>query len=253
MFLHPSTLWSYFQKLLSPLPLDRKGYLIEQFGGSTYNFSQAICGWLKHQYLPLVEKMASTNPQDRLNRLFDNSPLPSAPTPGELHFSEKELEDRKATDEQRWKLPSTAEYPRKIQSPPKNQPQRDLDILTSSDDDDDYVSSFKKKPSMKPPTINVQPKRRAMPQPNAFGYPAESKIEPKAKIEYLAKGKPSQRSPSAHVDEYSDDDDDNATSSRFCQFTLVAKFPYKYMNDANDRVSRHFFASSKFYDREWAL
>lgn len=206
--------------------------------------------------------MASTNPQDRLNRLFDNSPLPSVPTPGELHFSEKELQDRKATQEKRWELPSTAEYPRKIQSPPKNQAQRDLDILTSSDDDDDYVSSFKKKPSMKQPTKTVEPKRRVMPEPHAFGYPADGKIEPKAKIEYLAKGKHSQRTPSVQVGEHSDDDDEhfptkdaqgNSTGSHFCQLTLAAKFPYKYMNDANDRVSRHFFASNKFYNREWDL
>jgi hypothetical protein len=44
-----------------------------------------------------------------------------------------------------------------------------------------------------------------------------------------------------------------AIVGRFCQFGLAAKFPYKYMNDSNDKVSKYFFASNKFYDHTWDL
>ncbi|KAJ9609182.1 hypothetical protein H2200_006954 [Cladophialophora chaetospira] len=197
--------------------------------------------------------MASTNPQDRLNRLFVNSPLLSTPTPGELHFSEKELQEKKAKDEEPWQVSASQQ---------SKEPQRDLEILTSSDEDD-YVAAFRKKPSMKPKS--TQPKPRKMPEPNAFGYPKDSVIEPKGPIEYLAKGKWSKRtlqSGKATKQVDSDDDDErfpaadevgNPVKGHFCQFNLAAKFPYKYMNDANDRVSRHFFASNKFYNRKWDL
>ena len=204
--------------------------------------------------------MISTDAQDRLNRLFANSQLPTAPTSGKPHFSEKEIEDHKAREEQPWRIPEIIEQPRKFKPPPCTDPLRDFETLTSSDDDE-YVALFKKKPSMRPAAKQPQAKPRKMPEHNAFGYPKDAVIKPKGPIEYLAKGEWSKKNANK-VTEQADSDDEHIPTAddhgskvtgQFCQFLLAAKFPYKYMNDPNDRVSRHFFASNKFYAREWDL
>lgn len=38
---------------------------------------------------------------------------------------------------------------------------------------------------------------------------------------------------------------------QFCVFSQVVKFPYKYMQDPESRVSRRFFASEQIYERGW--
>ncbi|ETI28259.1 hypothetical protein G647_00708 [Cladophialophora carrionii CBS 160.54] len=204
--------------------------------------------------------MATTNPQTRLDRLFANSPLPPAPTPGKPHFAEKELAEKKAKEEPPFRIGSTAEYPRQIKPTQKEGVQQARDILTSSDEDD-YICAFKKKPSMKVPSKDVKSKPRKVPEPGAFGYPKGAVTEPKGPNEYLARGKSSKRNFTDSVNEPDSDDDHlptadvhgNPAVGHFCQFSLAAKFPYKYMNDTNDRVSRHFFASNKFYSRSWDL
>ena len=199
--------------------------------------------------------MTTTSAQERLNRLFENSPRPPLPTLGQPHFSEVELEEKRLKDEQPRKSQFTAEYPRQIKSLQKMQPDRD--ILTSSDDD--YASLFSKKPSMKP-VKKTQSKSRKMHESNASSYPEDPAHDPKGPVEYLAKGKWSKQKASRTADDLSDSDDGmhpsgdgdgNSVVGRYCQFNLAAKFPYKYMNDPNDRVSRHFFAANKFYNRKW--
>ena len=184
--------------------------------------------------------MGTTNPQDRLNRLFADSPLPPAPTPGQLHFSERELQEKNAEVEKPLPIGSTAEYPRQIKSPQSTESQRARDILTSSDEDD-YVSAFKKKPSMKTPIKAKPPKSQTIIKHNYFGHPKNATVEPEGSIQYLAKGKWS-NSNLKHDDAVtgqSDSDDDqlptasdqgNPATGHFCQFNLVAKFPYKYMD-----------------------
>ncbi|KIW73243.1 hypothetical protein PV04_01377 [Phialophora macrospora] len=205
--------------------------------------------------------MDTTNPQARLDQLFANSRLPPAPTPGEVHFSEKELGEKKAKEEQPFRVGFTAEYPRQIKSPTSKEAQRATEILTSSDEDD-YITAFKKKPSMKAPTKNIQPKSRRIRELDTVGYPQDAAItEHKGPIKYLARGKSSNRTAADPVHEPDSDDDHLPTANNygdpvighFCQFHLAAKFPYKYMSDPNDRVSRHFFASNKFYSRSWDL
>ncbi|KIX06245.1 uncharacterized protein Z518_04220 [Rhinocladiella mackenziei CBS 650.93] len=181
-----------------------------------------------------------TTPRDRLGQLFANQPRPSLPIPGQPHFSEMELDQKKAMDQNPRRLTSIAQYPRQVKSRP--QPPRNVDCLTSSDDDDDdYVSAFKQKPSMK--------------------IPAKQEQGP---LEYVANGKKSSKyetNDNMLQSRVSESDDHLPTSNtkghpvtgRFCLFTLAAKFPYKYMNDSHDRVSRHFFAANKFYDRTWDL
>lgn len=127
------------------------------------------------------------------------------------------------------------------------------------------MSAFKNKPSMKPPTKqpSTRAKPRVMPEPNAFGYPQNADIESKGPIEYVANGKGSSKHKSKASEAATPDSDHDvlptsnmqgfAVTGHYCQLHLVAKFPYKYMNDSNDRVSRHFFANNKFYDRTWDM
>jgi hypothetical protein len=206
----------------------------------------------------LWNEMSTTSAQDRLNRLFANSPRPPLPTPGQRHFSEVELEEKRLMDAQPWKAPATAEDPTQTKPVPKERPSRD--ILTSSDEDE-YTSLFSKKPSMKP-TKKSHAKPRKSLAPNSAGLLKDAIVSPAGSLEYLAKGKSFRKNTSDHGTELSDsgygmlstgDAYGNPVIARFCQFSLAAKFPYKYMNDPNDRVSRHYFASNKFYARKWDL
>lgn len=206
----------------------------------------------------------ATTPQDRLAKLFAGQPLPATTASGDSHFSEKELQDKRNKDQKqpKWQIPAAAEYPRQVTRSAKPQPTSEL--LTSSDDDDDYISSFSKKPSMKYPSEqSSKSKRRVMPESKALGYPKDAHTVPKGAIEYTHKGKKSstQSSQDASIELNSDKEKDTQSSDpasspltgQFCQFVLTSKFPYKYMNDIKDRVSRHFFADSKFFNRSWDL
>lgn len=204
-----------------------------------------------------------TAPQDRLAKLFADKPLPTTNVSAEPHFSEKELREKRQKDQAqpKWQLPAAAVYPRRITKPVKPQPT--TEILTSSDDDD-YTSSFAKKPSMKPPSPqSSKSKRRFMHSSDAPGHMADTKPSPQGGIEYIHKGKSSSKQSShgpsigqKNVRTTNDRSSDLAPLpiiGKFCQFGLAAKFPYKYMNDNNDRVSRHFFADNKFFSRSWEL
>ena len=116
------------------------------------------------------------------------------------------------------------------------------------------------------PQVNIakqKSKPRAVPSAGAHGYPADIQREPLIPLQYLPYGKdnldihPAKGSNHEDVSEdeslLAEDTFGNVCTGHFCVFQLVAKFPYKYMVDGNDRVSRHFFASNKFYDRKWDL
>ncbi|KEF58540.1 uncharacterized protein A1O9_06466 [Exophiala aquamarina CBS 119918] len=186
----------------------------------------------------------ATNAQDRLAKLFAGQTLPTTTASSEPHFFEKEIEEKRSKDQKqpKWQLPSTAKYSRQIPKPVKPAPSAEL--LTSSDDDDDYISLFSKKPSMK--TISQQP-----PDPKQC-------VEPQGGAEYIHKGKQSPKHSSQGTSSKTNNSKSShsaslPTTDKFCQFNLVSKFPYKYMNDAGDRVSRHFFANNKFFNRTWDL
>jgi hypothetical protein len=196
----------------------------------------------------------ATTPQDRLAKLFAGQPLPTTTPSGDSHFSEIELQEKRSKDQQqpRWQLPSTAEYPRQVTRSAKPQPTSEL--LTSSDDDDDYVSSFSKKPSMKAPSEqSSQSKRCVIPEPNALGYPKDVPHEGKQTSMQLSQDASIKLHNGKERDIQSSNSAPSPLTGRFCQFILASKFPYKYMKDANDRVSRHFFANNKFYSRNWDL
>jgi hypothetical protein len=95
-----------------------------------------------------------------------------------------------------------------------------------------------------------------VPAPIAIGYSEHTQVSPKQPLEYLPRGKPSttDQDKGKSVMTVDSEDDGEAlpgVTKQFCQFGLAAKFPYKYMRDGNDRVSRHFFADNKFFNRTW--
>ena len=201
----------------------------------------------------------ATSASDRLANLFGSSNLPPPPTPDQPTFAEQELASM-AERSANWKIPNTAQYPRKIQGG-RPKPAAGGDIYTSSEDEDDYVASFQKKPKMISAPANKkshkQPPRK-MPETGAFGY-QNAKIPKKGAIAYLEYGNAEEgtNEPDGEVPVVRGlpeiDDQGNPATGHFCQFGLVAKFPYKYMIDENDRVSRHFFANQRFYERTWDL
>ena len=195
-----------------------------------------------------------TSVQDRFATLFATAPVPAASDPGQRHLFE--VEQDRMQQQTGWKIPEVAQTPRKIRGPaPK--PAGGDNILTSEDENDDYVSSFAQKPKMLTPTkkMNQKPKPRKTPEPDAHGYPKDAYVEPEAPIRYIPDrdSNEDEDSDSTSLQLRTSDKLGNPITGHFCQFSLVKKFPYKYMVDGNDRVSRHFFANNKFFERTWDL
>jgi hypothetical protein len=199
-----------------------------------------------------------TSAEDRFGSLFTSGSKPTPHDPTKPHLFE--IEQQTMQQNSPWTIPEAAQYPRQVRGPaPK--PAGGDDLFTSSEDDD-YVSAFSKKPTMLSSTKKNQqkPKPRRMPEATARGYAPGAHIEAKGPIKYVPTG----NSANPLDDEEEDDEDGdrplpssdklgNSVTGHFCQFNLVKKFPYKYMVDANDRVSRHFFANNKFFERTWDL
>ncbi|KIV89007.1 hypothetical protein PV10_08626 [Exophiala mesophila] len=177
----------------------------------------------------------STSPQSRLNQLFGEIALPATNPPDQVHFSEQEFIDQAIKNNPPKQPPPTSPKPPTAQLNQTVQTALSTNTAQYSDDDD-YTNAWVTKPSMRPPQVYHQP----MPK-------------------YL----PTQHNENHHVLRGEHDDNDTAFSSqreqarpllgRFCQFTLAAKFPYKYMADVDDQVSRQFFANNQFYSRPWDL
>lgn len=80
-------------------------------------------------------------------------------------------------------------------------------------------------------------------------------------IVYLSKGRRSGGTYPIELDDQNDsyDSDVEPVSSsnelvgQFCIFSQVVKFPYKYMQDPENRVSRRFFANEKIFERSWDM
>ncbi len=195
-----------------------------------------------------------TSASDRLANLFGTSQRPARPSTNQPTFAEQELAAM-AERSSKWKVPETAQYPRKVQGQ-QIRPAAGGDIYTSSEEEDDYVAAFQKKPKMiSPPAKKKSHKQspRKMPGANAFGYD-NAQVPEKGTIAYVENGTPEhQDQPPVTRDLPKIDDQGNPATGHFCQFGLVTKFPYKYMSDENDRVSRHFFANQKIYERGWDL
>jgi hypothetical protein len=195
-----------------------------------------------------------TSAEDRFASLFTSDTKPAASTNDGPSLYERE---HPATPEPKiWKTPEKAQEPRRIPGPRPNPGAAD-DVLTSSDDDD-YIVSFSRKPTMQV-TQMKKSKRTATKKSLKPGYneatgdgAATSLGSPEAKITKLM------------VDDFDTDDDSDRplpamnklghlVTGHFCQFNLVKRFPYKYLDDTNDRVSKRFFANDKFFGRTWDL
>jgi hypothetical protein len=182
-----------------------------------------------------------TSKLDRLNKLFESDQRIAQPDHDKPHIADLDFTPKTSTNkqaiadtapaEETWKMPEISQYTSKITRPPPTTRQ-DLDLLTSSDEDE-YVAAFSSKPTVKKPPINILP----------GGKPRRGDRQSRTmRRENLM----------VSANELSDHDvDGNPLTGHFCPLALVAKFPYKYMVDTNDRVSRHFFAQNKFYQRNW--
>ena len=136
---------------------------------------------------------------------------------------------------------------------------KDVPAAEEGSEDDDYLNAFEKKPQMN--LKNVKPHRRVLPAADAHGYRKDQIREPLLPLQYLPLGK-NNTNDLAETDGAAStlagslpnkDRFGNQSTGHFCVFSLVQKFPYKYMNDGNDRVSRRFFASDRFFERKWDM
>ncbi len=189
-----------------------------------------------------------TSKADRLNRLFEGDSLPPLPDPTTSHIADTEIISRMQPVQQPWQVPKVAQVPRKIaRSPPRTG--RDLDQLTSSDEDE-YVRAFRKAPALKPETTTKDRKKTSVSSGYHFNEQPRAKVRAKSGSHAITQ--------SDANDEKDDgvskaDRDGNPLVGRFCPLPLVTKFCYKYMDDPNDRISRHFFASGKIWSRTWDM
>ena len=182
-----------------------------------------------------------TSKLDRLNKLFEGGKRIAQADPNKPHIADLEFMPETSATNQNTPNPAPAEGPCKIPqvaqhlteaTPPPLPIGRELDLLTSSDEDE-YVAAFSSRPTAKkPPIKSIWESRRG-------GYHGVV-----MRREDLT----------ASAGDLSDHDvEGNPFIGHFCPLDLVAKFPYKYMVDPNERVSRHFFAQNKFYQRKWDL
>jgi len=184
-----------------------------------------------------------TSKLDRLNRLFEGDGRIAQADPSKAHiadidFMSKVSIDKQATPnlapaEEPWKIPVVNLYPRET-TPPPPPTGRDLDLLPSSDEDE-YVAAFSSKHTAKKP----QTKSPLGGKSTRGGYQEHA-----LRRDNL----------NASARDLADHDvEGNPLIGHFCPLALVAKFPYKYIVDTDDRISRHFFAQNKFYQRTWDM
>ena len=194
----------------------------------------------------------ATSAQERFDRLFEGQEMPERPTIGELPSnctgtqSDRDNQDALSP---RHSGGGTTPAARAQPIPRNGDPSTNLD------------EAALKIPQMK--IAKERTKRRLPPDAGAHDYPIDLQREPLIPLQYLPMSKDSldmQASKGTNDEDASENESlptedafGNRSTGHFCVFHLVAKFPYKYMVDGNDQVSRHFFASNKFNDRTWDL
>lgn len=183
-------------------------------------------------------KMAS-QAQARFDKLFQNKSKPAKPTKDGPGFAEREL----------------AEYKRRQQELGKARHQPDHDEDTDQPSDKEQASV----PAVKQPTRPIKPSHR-YPKSSGPGRQPDHipGTDPEAMV-FVPGGIWSGGLAATKLDtEPNHEDIEPASSSPdcigcFCVFNLVTKFPYKYLQDPGDRVSKHFFAGGQIYQRNWDL
>jgi hypothetical protein len=185
-----------------------------------------------------------TSKLDRLNQLFAGDERIARADPSKAHiadidFMSKVSIDKQATPnlapaEEPRKIPVVNLHPRETTPPPPPPTGRDLDLLPSSDEDE-YVAAFSSKPTAKKPQTNFPPRRKS----GGEGYQERALRRDNLNV------------PARDLADH--DVEGNPLIGHFCPLALVAKFPYKYIVDTDGRISRHFFAQNKFYQRTWDM
>ena len=206
-----------------------------------------------------------TSKIDRLNKLFEGHEKPRLPPPSKPQKADRDMAPKNLTTQTPRKIPETAPYLRPTAASPIRTG-RDADQISSTDEDD-YVAAFRSTPTPKTASKS-KPERRRGPKPRteagAWGYQEGTNNELRVPVEDIrsgsfqkeaSDGQPPRTSSTADFEEGLPMADfcGNSLNGRFCPLLLVAKFPYKYLIDRNDRVSKHFFAQNKFYDRPWDM
>jgi hypothetical protein len=123
-------------------------------------------------------------------------------------------------------------------SPSEHTTPKSEQILSISDEEDDYVAVFASKAASKP-----QPVKKTRKKAPRSG-PVPSLNRPMHHASGLNAASRPSRLPTS-------DSFGRPAVGHFCGLNLTAKFPYKYIDDADGTVSRHFFANGKFYERTW--
>jgi len=180
----------------------------------------------------------STSAQERLKKLLPNRPRPAKQNPNDLHFSERELLEYR-------------ERQQKATEPPPNQV--DQDVSSPAKEENDVEAQTTVKPKSEPFSNVAQGPQDAHNQQGRIpGTDSDH-------IVFLPRGIWRGGLPATPVNDDDQAQDSEATQSthkpigHFCIWSLVAKFPYKYMQDPDSKVSRRFFAAEKIFERNWQV
>ena len=207
-----------------------------------------------------------TSPEDRIAALkgWQNFSKPTPPVAGAKTFAEKELESQIAR-QNAWHQPEPEETAKAsivkapiqqsalaatAQESAVTEPTEDTatpapteafevaptaSTIYNTDDDgsDEYLASLRK------PAVTKPAKTSKKPQSNRNGKNTKPNAEDLNTYEAVRKDLPTS------------DDAGNSVTGHFCVLDAASKFPYKFMNDTDGRVSREFFAAGKFYHRGW--
>ena len=179
----------------------------------------------------------ATSAQDRLNKLLPQRSKPTNPDKNGLSFYEQELLDYQNKQQ-------------KATGPLSRQPNVNQDEGSPAEEDDFVLAQVQAKPKV--PLSNDPSRGRQNAQVQQGRVPD---IDINQGV--LARGAWRDGLPATRGDQDGDHHEAEPVSSsherlgHFCIWSLVTKFPYKYMQDPDNKVSRRFFASEKIFERNW--
>jgi len=178
----------------------------------------------------------ATSAQDRLDKLLPTRPKVPKNNTDDLHISEREL----------------LEYKQQQQKPaePFSEQATQHHGLSTEEEDIAYAQ------------VSVKPKSTLQNNPSQDGSVIQSQHGDVPGLDddqviFLPRGVWRGRLPATCAEDHGSENDSEPSPSsherigHFCVWSLVAKFPYKYMKDPDSKVSRRFFASEKVFERGW--
>ena len=177
--------------------------------------------------------------QARFDKLFANKSKPEKPKQDDLHFSERELLAYQQRQQKTATFPSNHII---------------HDEKPCAEEDESVRAQAPAKPNQEKPSHND-------PQATQLGNRQQVHV-PRTnpdQVVYLPKGVWRGGLAATQIEDDGPQRDIEPVSSsyerigHFCVWPLVAKFPYKYMQDPEGKVSRRFFASEKIFERNWKV